>query len=50
MDMDRFRVSEEKRHIVPVALEDDGVNQVEQSPQISGVPHLEENGSADPRC
>jgi len=48
MDMDRFKVSEEKRHIVPVAIEDDGVNQVEQSPQISGVPHLGENGSAEP--
>jgi len=48
MDMDRFKVPEEKRHTVPVAIEDNTANQAEQFPQISRAPHLGENGSADP--
>jgi len=48
MDMNRLKVPEEMRHTVPVAIEDNTANQVEQFPQTSGAPHLGENGGTDP--
>jgi putative sterol carrier protein len=48
MDMERLKVPEEMRHSVPIAVEEDTVNQVGQSPQVSGAPRLGGNGSADP--
>jgi putative sterol carrier protein len=48
LDMDRYKVPKEMRHTVPVATNDDTVNQVERFPQISASSPSTENGSEDP--
>jgi putative sterol carrier protein len=48
MDMDRFKVPEEKRHTVPVVSADGSVSQVEQSPQMLESSQPGQSGSVDP--
>jgi len=48
MDMDRFKVPEEKRHTVPVVSANGSVSQVEQFPRILESPQPGESGSVDP--
>jgi putative sterol carrier protein len=48
LDMDRFKVPEEKRHTVPVVSADGSMSQIEQSPQILEYSQPGETGNVDP--
>jgi len=48
MDMNRLKVPEEQRHMVPVASANGTVDQIEQSLQILELPKSGNNGNVDP--